>query len=92
MRPVWPVALVEGDAYLLCSDGWWDGFEPADIAAALMRAIGPEDWLADMQAQIQARNAPRQDNLSAIAMWAGNPGEVTLMRSDDTVPRGWRVR
>jgi serine/threonine protein phosphatase PrpC len=87
-----PVALMDGDAYLLCSDGWWDGFEPEYIAAALLRAIGPEDWLADMQAQIKARNAPRQDNLSAIAVWAGDPGEVTLMRNDDTVPRGLYAR
>ena len=52
-----------------------------------MRAIEPQDWLADMQAQIKARAVPRQDNYSAIAVWVGNPGEVTLMRSDDTVPR-----
>lgn len=81
-----PIRLMDGDAYLLCSDGWWDGFETEDIAATLNRACGPEDWLGDMQAQIKARAAPRQDNLSAIAVWVGNPGEVTLMGSDDTVP------
>lgn len=83
-----PVELYDGDAFLLCSDGWWDGFEPRDIGAALMRALTPEDWLADMQRQIRARAAPRQDNYSAIAVWVGNPGEVTIARSDDTVPRG----
>jgi PPM family protein phosphatase len=83
-----PVELMEGDAFLLCSDGWWDGFEPADIAAALNRALTAEDWLADMHAKVVARAAPRQDNFTAIAVWVGNPGEVTLMRSDDTVPRG----
>jgi PPM family protein phosphatase len=87
-----PIELMDGDAFLLCSDGWWDGFEPEDIGAALLRAIGPEDWLADMQAQIKARAAPRQDNLSAVAVWVGSPGEMTLMRSDDTVPRAFFPR
>jgi PPM family protein phosphatase len=81
------VELMEGDAFLLCSDGWWDGFEPGDIAASLTRSISADDWLADMHRTIQARAAPRQDNFTAIAVWVGNPGEVTLMRSDDTVPR-----
>jgi PPM family protein phosphatase len=84
-----PVELMEGDAFLLCSDGWWESFEPDDIAAALMRALSAEDWLAEMQARIVARAVPRQDNYSAVALWVGNPGEVTIARSDDTVPRGW---
>jgi PPM family protein phosphatase len=82
------IELMEGDAFLLCSDGWWDCFEPEDIAASLVRAISADDWLADMHRDIKARAAPRQDNFTAIAVWVGNPGEVTLMRSDDTVPRG----
>lgn len=87
-----PVELKSGDAFLLCSDGWWDGFEPAEIAAALNRALQAEDWLRDMQAQIKARGAPKQDNFSAIAVWVGNPGEVTLIRSDDTLPRARFLR
>ena len=85
-----PVSLRDGDAYLLCSDGWWEGFEPEDITAALNRSLGIDDWLADMAAQIAARATPRQDNYTAIAVWVGNPGEVTLMRSDDTLPRALR--
>ena len=85
-----PVELFEGDAFLLCSDGWWDGFEPADITAALHRADTPEEWLDDMRARIAARASPRQDNYSAVAVWIGNPGEMTIARFEDTVPRGLR--
>ncbi len=81
------VHLLEGDAYLLCSDGWWDHFEPEDLVEALARSKSPEDWLQDMRAQVQARAQPRQDNFSAIAVWVGNPGEMTIVRFEDTVPR-----
>lgn len=85
------IELMEGDAFLLCSDGWWDCFEPEDIALSLARSLSAEEWLADMHRAIKARAVPRQDNFTAIAVWVGDPGEVTLMRSDDTVPRGLRA-
>lgn len=82
-----PVELAEGDAFLLCSDGWWESFEPEDLATTLARAGTTEDWLADMVAQIRERALPRQDNYSAVAVWAGDPGDVTIAASDDTIPR-----
>ena len=84
------VHLLEGDAYLLCSDGWWDHFEPQELGDALSRALSPQEWLADMQAQVLQRAGPQQDNFTAIAVWVGNPGEMTIARFDDTVPRGGR--
>ena len=81
------VHLLDGDAYLLCSDGWWDHFEPDDLVEALSRARSPEDWLQDMRAQVQAHAQPQQDNFSAIAVWVGNPSEMTIVRFEDTVPR-----
>jgi serine/threonine protein phosphatase PrpC len=82
-----PVELMDGDAFLLCTDGWWDPFEPKDIGAALARSLAPDDWLADMHAQITRLAAPRQDNFTAVAVWIGDPGGVTTLRPDDTVPR-----
>jgi len=85
-----PVELMEGDAFLLASDGWWDGFEPHDIAAALHRSDTPEEWLDDMRRQIARRAAPRQDNYSAVAVWVGDPGDMTIARFEDTIPRSLR--
>ena len=42
-----PVELLDGDAFLLCSDGWWDHFDHTALVAALERADSPERWLAD---------------------------------------------
>jgi serine/threonine protein phosphatase PrpC len=82
-----PIELMEGDAFLLCSDGWWEGFEPADIAASLQRADTPEEWLDDMRKRIAGRAAPRQDNYTAIAVWLGDPHDLTIARFEHTVPR-----
>lgn len=82
-----PVELLEGDAFLLCSDGWWDHFEPEALARTLASALTPETWLQAMREQILAHRKPRQDNFSAIAVWVGDPGEVTHPGADDTRPR-----
>jgi PPM family protein phosphatase len=82
-----PVELVEGDAFLLCSDGWWDHFDDALLARTLAEALSPQTWLDAMRAHIVAQKRPRQDNFSAIAVWAGDPGEVTHPGADDTRPR-----
>jgi serine/threonine protein phosphatase PrpC len=81
-----PVELLEGDAFLLCSDGWWEAFDDAELAASLSRALAPQDWLDDMRSRITALAKPRQDNFSAIAVWVGDPGEVTDPGADDTMP------
>lgn len=70
-------ALRDGDAFLLCSDGWYDLLVPSDIENTLSRAATPDDWLAAMQRLVQQRLRPNQDNFSAIAVWVGNPTEIT---------------
>lgn len=72
-----PQALQEGDAFLLCSDGWWDALEPAEIAQCVDQSASPEQWL-DLMAQIVVRRQPpNQDNYTALALWVGNPAEIT---------------
>jgi len=72
-----PAALEEGDAYLLCSDGWWGALEASAIADALVHASSPDEWLATMQQHIEALAVPRQDNFSAIGVWVGDVSEAT---------------
>ena len=72
---------------MLCSDGWWDGFEPDLLADSLARALEPAQWLDHMRQQVEARARPKQDNFSAVAVWVGDPGDVTRPGADDTMPR-----
>ena len=66
-----PFAVTEGDALLLCSDGWWDPLQAVDIERTLGQAQNPEQWLQAMQALIVQAADPKQDNHSAIAVWVG---------------------
>ena len=72
-----PHGLLEGDAFLLCSDGWWGALDDGAIVAALAQANGPDEWLGLMQDQIEALAAPRQDNFSAIGVWMRDPIDST---------------
>ena len=72
-----PHGLLEGDSFLLCSDGWWGALDEATIADALGRANGPDEWLTLMQQAIEALAAPRQDNFSAIGVWVRDPIDST---------------
>lgn len=84
-----PVEACPGDAYLLCSDGWWDHFDGTQLHQALQRALDPAAWLADLRGQITDRAKPRQDNFSAVALWVGEPHSIgTEQPPDDTLPSG----
>jgi serine/threonine protein phosphatase PrpC len=61
--------LDASDAFLLCSDGWWNALEPQVMSALLETAASPQEWLDAMAARAQQRADPHQDNYSAIACW-----------------------
>jgi len=81
-----PIELCDGDAFLLCSDGWWSGLDPGSIARALASSATPEEWLEAMRRRVAERADPRQDNHSAIACWLGERPAVAPIEDElDTV-------
>jgi serine/threonine protein phosphatase PrpC len=64
-----PVA--DGDAFLLCTDGFWEYVDEARMIATLAAAASPEAWLRAMEADVVAGGGPDQDNYSALAVWCG---------------------
>jgi len=72
-----PAALAEGDAYLLCSDGWWGSLTDQFVTATLAVAATPAQWLSLMQQRIEGLAVPKQDNYSAIAVWVEDSAEAT---------------
>jgi len=59
---------LNGDAFLLCSDGFWEYVNEDEMEADLLGARSADDWLSLMLARIQNRVSDGHDNLSAIAV------------------------
>lgn len=67
----------DGDAFLLCTDGFWECVDESLMVDLLMRSESAEAWLLQMEQHILDVDSPSQDNYSALAVWVGRPGEVT---------------
>ncbi len=65
-------SVKSGDVYLICSDGFWEYVDEAEMERLLMRAGSPEDWLAQMEQVLLANKREGHDNYSAIALWYGD--------------------
>jgi PPM family protein phosphatase len=64
-----PQAILAGDAFLLCSDGFWEHVTEADMAALLRQSSSPDDWLTQMETTLLAARREGHDNYSAVALW-----------------------
>lgn len=60
----------KGQAFLLCSDGFWELIDEKKMMACLKKADSPESWLRLME-QIILKNGRglNMDNYSAIGVW-----------------------
>jgi serine/threonine protein phosphatase PrpC len=75
-------AIAAGDAFLLCTDGFWEYVEEQEMADALDGAASGEDWLRRMERRVTERGGERQDNYSALAVWCSESAP------DDDSPNG----
>lgn len=75
-----PFTVSEGDAFLLCSDGFWGLQDEAAIEDALMEVVSPEEWLDRMEADISTKIRDGSDNYSAIGVWCGEVESTTVQR------------
>lgn len=78
-----PVSRNGKQAFLLCSDGFWELIEDDQMESILKTAESPEQWLAEMEKIVLANGSGRNmDNYSALAVW-----------TDDSDKKGfsWRL-
>lgn len=64
-----PIEVRPGDAFLLCSDGFWDYVSETAMAVDLAKAATPAAWLAAMELRLLRVAPPGHDNYTAVAVW-----------------------
>jgi serine/threonine protein phosphatase PrpC len=63
-----PRTLQGGEAFLLCSDGFWEGVTEPEIEIDFAKAEGTREWLALMESRLLERTTEDSDNYTAIAV------------------------
>ncbi|WP_341317018.1 PP2C family serine/threonine-protein phosphatase [Paraburkholderia sp. IMGN_8] len=74
-----PFALADGDAFLLCTDGFWEYVDEATMIDAIGRANSPSVWLERLAAGLRRNASPGHDNFTATAVWIGEPQQATIL-------------
>lgn len=63
-----PLKLVRGDAFLLCTDGFWEFVLEGEMADSLERTQTAAKWLKDMELILQKRVGNGEDNYTALTL------------------------
>jgi serine/threonine protein phosphatase PrpC len=65
-----PISLKKCQAFLLCSDGFWELIEEETMSALLSCSSSVDEWLAKMIEEVKRNGQTKNmDNFSAIAVW-----------------------
>ena len=65
-----PIPLRKCNAFLLCSDGFWELIEENEMVKLLQQSTSVSEWLTKMAAVVQQKGIGKNtDNNSAIAIW-----------------------
>lgn len=61
-----------GDAFLLCSDGFWELIIEQEMLSDLAKASNAEEWLSAMRKRVEKRQNSNSDNHTAAAFMIYN--------------------
>ena len=65
-----PIPLKKCQAFLLCSDGFWELIEESEMCSLLKSASTVGEWVTNMAEVVRKNGADRNmDNFSAIGVW-----------------------
>jgi serine/threonine protein phosphatase PrpC len=58
------------DAFLICTDGFWEYVSEAEMEASLKNSSSPDVWLKNMEKILSEKVQGKNDNYSAISIFA----------------------
>ena len=64
-----PVPINRGDAFLLCTDGFWEYVHELEFELDYAKSREPAEWLRYMELRLQQRVDGTNDNYTAIAIF-----------------------
>jgi serine/threonine protein phosphatase PrpC len=64
-----PYPYKDGDAFLLCTDGFWEHVTESEMEMDYAKSSNPEEWLKRMESRILGQAPQGNDNYSAIAIF-----------------------
>ena len=65
-----PISLKKCQAFLLCSDGFWELIDEKEMSTQLRKSNSVEEWLDNMVKIVENNGKYKNmDNYSAIAVW-----------------------
>ena len=70
-------SIVDGDVFLLCSDGLWEYVEENVMEFTLSSSGSASEWLEILERQVLARGHKGQDNYSAVVLWCNTNNSAT---------------
>ena len=83
------IALLDRDAFLICTDGLWEYVDETFMLDTLAHVATPAAWLDAMVDRVRATARTNHDNFSALAVWiaATDDPEATVLRLPDAPSR-----
>lgn len=63
------ILLNKDDAFLICTDGFWEHIQEIEMEVDLVKSKNPEEWLYHMHNRLLGRVTDDCDNYTAIAIW-----------------------
>ncbi len=65
------IELQQGDAFLLCTDGFWECVLDSEMETFLTEAPSPSEWLTRMEERVIATAEEGHDNYTALGVFVG---------------------
>lgn len=65
-KPYDPIAYQDGDAFLICSDGFWEYVYETEMELDLLKSENPQQWLDHMIKRLLLRSEGKGDNYTAL--------------------------